>query len=169
MNAKELLQISEQYLAFNTVMSGALKDEIKACQEATKALGGAKSIAAAKDNLEADKASYESYKASVQAVFDETRKELTTREEEVKAQADALTASELELRGAAADLMVMQAQLDFDKETAAKFLADSQAALDKATAKVAKEQAQLDGAYAGITAREATVAAKLAAIQAAGA
>jgi ACT domain-containing protein len=169
MNAKELLQVSEQYLAFNTVMSGVLQDEIKACQEAMDALGGAQAISEAKGSLDADKASYESYKASVQAVFDQTKEELTAREQILKDQTITLASVELSLRADQATLIVVQSQLDADKETAAKFLADGQAIIAATQAHLADEQTQLDAAFAGITSREATVAAKLAAIQAAGA
>lgn len=169
MNAKELLQINEQMMAFNTVMSGALKEEMTKAQATLDALGTAEEHATKQTKLDLEKAGFESYKASVQAIFDETKADIASDKEKIKKARELL---EEKAKGAQAkqdDVATKQAQVAVSQVA-------SQVALDQAWEKfnaesqaLAQKQASVDGILASAAAREAMVQAKLDAISAAAA
>ena len=130
MNAKELIQLNDQFIAFNAVMTGSLQKEIDDAKAAIDALGGAQAIVAQTATLEQAKADFEAYKATVADVF-------TQKNEEVDKATAAVAALQVSVEATQASVVEGQAQLESDK----KALAVAQEAL---SASIAAHNADVD-------------------------
>lgn len=166
MNARDLLQLNDQLIAFNALIKGDLAKEVAQAKAALEALGSAQDIAGAQTRLETDKNAFEAYKTSVQTILDETKIGIQNEQENVKkAFADLQTERE-NVSKAKADYVTAQDKFLNDTDVTNKTIADAYSALALATAKVTADQESLAKAVADVSAREAEVVRKLAAMKA---
>jgi chromosome segregation ATPase len=166
MNAKELVALNEQMLAFNSLMKGELAKEVADATAALEALGSAQTLQADRDSLGQAKANLEAEKASVEASFEAISHGLDSRTLAVqeaeaalaKDQSD-LAQAKQELEAAQADFAGVQAQLQSDLAQVRSELATKLALCDQ-------DRIELDKGFADIAARELVVSQKLAAMKA---
>lgn len=164
MNAKELLQINEQMMAFNTVMSGELKAELKAAKEALASLGSAQEISGAMAKLASARMDFDSYKATVQAIFDSEKEEIAKDKDKIKKRTASLAEKEESIQTQVDAFGMVQTQMMESLAKEKEALDKSWADFHTANAKYAKDKVALVAAQEDITAREAKVQAKLNAI-----
>ena len=166
MNARELIALNEQIIAFNVIMKQSLKDEIDAATVAIAALGDAQGIQAAKDKLAADLASFGTMEAEAQAHYDNEQAKLDEATQVLVSAQTQLAQDQATLRVAQDVLAQGQAQLDVDKAASAQYFATEQVKLAEAQALCDSDRASLNDAFNGIAQRESAVAQKLAAMKA---
>jgi len=166
MQSREFLALADQLQAFQTIMSGALKQETAEAKQALSELGSAKELTQLQGKVDQDTVEFEDYRMRVQAGLDGLKQDLVEEAAEVAKQAADLAAQEAEL----GTLVAASKEAVSAKETAVAELEKKASAAEarqvKVLAEVEKATVVLQDREEQVAAREAEVEKKLAIIKA---
>ena len=166
MNAKELVALSEQMMAFNSIMKGELDKEIKEAKTALDALGSAKTLKADRDSLDKDKAALEASKASYEAIVNETEDGFDAQADHLDKVASQLAADKEILTEERLAFTAYLTEQEAILKAAKKEVESTRKSLLVSMEEVASQRASLESTFADIAKREQAVADKLAALKA---